>query len=146
MDITAARRDFHGETRSNAMHASTKDIEAKHYRKGPGKEAELSFMGHELIENRSGLVIETALTQAPGTAERKAAADMIVRHSPGARRITLGANKPFDAASLSWPVLVMAVAGIVGVRIAAVQVSCSCGTLSLTVWLERSPVWEGHQL
>src|SRR5512137_233040 len=40
--------DFHGEKRSNDTHASTTDPEAKLYRKGPGKEAKLCFMGHAL--------------------------------------------------------------------------------------------------
>ena len=92
-------RDFHGEKRSNATHASTTDPDAQLYRKGRGKEAKLSFMGHTLMENRSGLIVAATLTQATGTAERKAAEEMIVRHSPGARRITLGADKGFDAAA-----------------------------------------------
>src|SRR3954468_5350477 len=92
-------RDFHGEKRSNATHASTTDREAQLYRKGRGKEAKLSFMGHTLMENRSGLIVAATLTQATGTAERKAAEEMIVRHSPGARRITLGADKGYDAAA-----------------------------------------------
>src|SRR4051794_23371177 len=45
-------RDFHGERRSNDTHASTTDPEAKLYRKGRGKEAKLSYMGHLLMENR----------------------------------------------------------------------------------------------
>ena len=81
-------RDFNGEKRSNATHASTTDPEAQLYRKGRGKEAKLSFIGHTLMENRSGLIVAATLTQATGTAERKAAEEMIVRHSPGARRIT----------------------------------------------------------
>src|SRR3954463_2032138 len=93
-------RDFHGEKRSNATHASTTDPEAQLYRKGRGKEAKLSFMGHVLMENRSGLIVAAMLTQATGTAERKAAEAMIVRHSPGARRITLGADKGYDAAAV----------------------------------------------
>jgi hypothetical protein len=64
-----------------------------------GKEAKLSFMGHVVMENCSGLVVATTLTKATGTAERKAAEEMIVRDSPGARRITLGADKGYDAAS-----------------------------------------------
>ena len=40
-------------------------------------------MGHTLMENRSGLIVAATLTQATGTAERKAAEEMIVRHSPG---------------------------------------------------------------
>ena len=38
-------RDFHGEKRSNATHASTTDPEAQLYRKGRGKEAKLSLHG-----------------------------------------------------------------------------------------------------
>src|ERR1700759_1351354 len=92
-------RDFHGETRGNDTHASTTDPEAQLYRKGPGKEAKLSFMGHALMENRSGLVVAATVTKATGTAERKAAEQMIVRHSPGVRRITVGGDKGYDAAS-----------------------------------------------
>jgi transposase len=92
-------RDFHGEKRSNATHVSTTDPEAQLYRKGRGKEAKLSFMGHTLMENRNGLIVAAALTKATGTAERSAAEEMIVRHSPGASRITLGADKGYDAAS-----------------------------------------------
>jgi transposase len=92
-------RDFHGEKPANATHASTTDPEAKLYRKGQGKEAKLSFMGHTLMENRSGLIVAASLTEATGTAERKAAEEMIVRHSPGAQRITLGADKGYDAAA-----------------------------------------------
>jgi hypothetical protein len=51
------------------------------------------------MENRSGLIVAAALTKATGTAERTAAEEMIVRHSPGASRITLGADKGYDAAS-----------------------------------------------
>jgi hypothetical protein len=55
-------------------------------------------------QGRSGLGIEAqreALGRfaATGTAERTAAEAMIVRHSPGASRITLGADKGYDAAS-----------------------------------------------
>lgn len=92
-------RDFHGEKPANATHASTTDPQARLYRKGQGKEAKLSFMGHTLMENRSGLVVAATLTQASGTAERQAAQELIVRYSPGARRITLGADKGYDAAA-----------------------------------------------
>ena len=58
--------DFHGETRSNDTHASTIDPEARLYRKGPGKEAKLCFMGYALMENRSGLIVDACVTQADG--------------------------------------------------------------------------------
>jgi len=50
-------RDFHGERRRNDTHISTTDPDARLYRKGPGKEARLCFMGHALMENRNGLII-----------------------------------------------------------------------------------------
>ena len=89
-------RDFHGEQRSNETHASTTDPEARLYRKGSGQEAKLSYMGHAMMENRHGLVVGATLTPATGTAEREAAIKMIVRRSPGARRLTLGADKGYD--------------------------------------------------
>jgi hypothetical protein len=85
--------DFHGTRRGNATHASTTDREARLFRKGKGKEARLSYMGHALWENRHGLVVEAGLTQATGTAKREAAKDLIESHSPGSeRRLTLGAR------------------------------------------------------
>ena len=91
--------DFHDEKRSNETHSSATDPEAKLYRKGSGKEAKLSFIGNAMAENRHGLVVETELGAASGTIERDAAATMVVRHSPGSQRITLGADKAFDAAA-----------------------------------------------
>jgi transposase len=91
-------RDFHNEQRSNDTHASTTDPEAKLYKKGKGKEAKLCFMGHALMENRHGLVVQADATEANGTAERKAALEMIDRQAPGAcNQLTLGADKAYDA-------------------------------------------------
>ena len=59
--------DFHGEKRSNDTHASTTDPEARLYRKGHGKEAKLCFMGHALMENRNGLVVDACLSQPMDT-------------------------------------------------------------------------------
>src|SRR5947208_5080451 len=91
-----SERDFHGEKRSNDTHASTTDPQARLYRKGKGKEAKLSYIGNALTENRHGLVVEAELGSATGTIEREAAQTMIVRHSPGSRRLTLGADKAYD--------------------------------------------------
>jgi transposase len=91
--------DFHGQKRSNATYISTTDPEARLYRKGPGKEARLCFMGHAMSENRHGLVVEATLTPAAGTAERAAGKDMIESHAPGSeRRLTVGADKAYDTA------------------------------------------------
>jgi transposase len=89
--------DFHGQKRSNATHASTTDPEARLYRKGRGKEAKLCFIGHALMENRNGLVVDACLTQADGHAERIAALAMIEPRADRPRPITLGADKAYDA-------------------------------------------------
>lgn len=88
--------DFHGEKRSNDTHASTTDPEARLYRKGPGKEAKLCFMGHALMENRNGLVVDACLTPADGHAERVAALHMIEPQADRPQAITLGADKAYD--------------------------------------------------
>ena len=98
-----AERDFHGEKRSNATHASTTDPDARLYRKGNGRESKLCYMGHALTENRHGLAVGGGVTIASGTAEREAALDLIDRHRPvesrgGRRRITVGGDKGFDVA------------------------------------------------
>ena len=90
--------DFRGEKRSNATHASTTDPDAKLYRKGPGMEAKLCFIGHALMENRSGLLVDTCLTQAGGHAERVAALAMIEPLAERPRPVTLGADRGYDAA------------------------------------------------
>jgi len=88
--------DFHGQKRTNETHASTTDPEARLYRKGPGKEAKLRFMGHALMENRNGLVVDACLTEANGHAERIAALHMIEPRADRPRPITLGADKAYD--------------------------------------------------
>jgi len=89
--------DFHGQKRTNDTHASTTDPDAKLYKKGKGKEAKLSYMGHALIENRHGLVVQADATQASGTAERETALTLIDRQAPGTtNRLTLGADKAYD--------------------------------------------------
>jgi transposase len=91
-------RDFRGEKRSNETHASTTDPDARLYRKGAGRESVLCYMGHALMENRNGLAVAGDLTHATGTAEREAALALLDAHRPGARRITLGADKAYDVA------------------------------------------------
>ena len=94
-----AEVDFRGQKRSNATHASVTDPEARLYRKSPGTGASLCFIGHTLMENRNGLIVQTEMTQADGHAERRAALAMIHRHSPGStRRLTLAADKGYDCA------------------------------------------------
>src|SRR5207344_2424427 len=70
-------RDFHGERRRNETHASATDPEARLSRKGRGKEAKLCFLGHLLMENRHGLLVDGRVSEATGTAEREVAETML---------------------------------------------------------------------
>src|SRR5262249_2080412 len=91
-------RDFHGERRKNDTHASTTDGDARLFRKGPGKEARLCFMGHALMENRHGLIVDAVTTRASGHAERLAAIALIEPRADRPNPITLGADKAYDTA------------------------------------------------
>lgn len=88
--------NFRGERRCNATHQSTTDPQARLYKKAAGREAKLCYLGHLLMENRNGLVVNTRLTQADGYAERRAAVAM-VEEIPGFSRVTLGGDKGYDA-------------------------------------------------
>ena len=69
--------NFRGERRKNDTHASTTDPDARMYRKSDGHPARLVYMGHVLMENRSGLVVDTEVTPADGYGERHAALTML---------------------------------------------------------------------
>jgi transposase len=88
--------NFHKTKRSNETHESTTDSDARLYRKSSTHEARLAYMGHALMENRNGLVADARLTLATGTAERDAAVEMVDAIG-GSRRITVGADKGYDA-------------------------------------------------
>jgi transposase len=90
-DTGNADVDFRGEPRSNATHESTTDPEARLFKKAKGQEAKLAYLGHVLMENRNGLVVDTRVTQATGTAERDAAEAMLQE-----RRGTVGTDKAYD--------------------------------------------------
>ena len=93
---------FRGEKRTNDSHESKTDPDAKLYRKGKGQEAKLGYLGHVLMENRQGLIVEAMLTQADGTAERDAGLLMVYRRWRKNRRwgprapISVGADKAYD--------------------------------------------------
>jgi hypothetical protein len=89
-------QDFRGQKRSNDTHASTTDPDARLFRKGPGKEAKLCFMGHALMENRHGLIVNALATRASGHAERLAALHLVEPHADRPRKVTLGGDKGFD--------------------------------------------------
>jgi transposase len=94
--------DFHGHQRSNDTHESKTDPDARLYRKGHGQEAQLGYLGHVLMENRTGFIVDAVVTHATGTAERDAAAQMLrrkwMRHRRWAKskRMSVGADKAYD--------------------------------------------------
>jgi IS5 family transposase len=91
-----AERDFHDEKRKNDTHSSSTDPDARLFRKGAGKEAKLCHMGHLMMENRNGLIVDARLTAANGTAERTTALAMIDDNAkPGS---TVGGDKNYDTA------------------------------------------------
>lgn len=87
--------DFRGQRRTNDTHASTTDEQAKLRRKGPGKEAKLSYGGHALMENRHGLCVDLRVSSALET-ETEAAKQMLARQAKKrVRPTTLGADKGY---------------------------------------------------
>ena len=90
--------NFHGQKRKNDTHASTSDPDAKLYRKASGREARLSYMGHAVMENRNGLAIAGMVSQADGTAERRASEALLKRKARRrSGRITVGEDKAYDS-------------------------------------------------
>ena len=87
--------NFHGQRRRNATHASTTDPDARLYKKARGREARLGYLGHLLMEHRSGLIVNATVTPADGYSERDAALVMI-EGLPGRHRITVAADKGYD--------------------------------------------------
>jgi transposase len=91
--------NFHGQRRTNATHHSTTDPDARLYKKARGHEARLGYLGHLLMEHRSGLIVRTHVTPADGYGERDAALVMVERQ-PGRHRITVAADKGYDTRDL----------------------------------------------
>jgi transposase len=91
--------DFHGQRRKNDTHASVTDPQSRLYRKATGREAKLSYMGHVMMENRNGLAVAGRVTQADGTAERRASEVMLkVQRKAAGHHITVGEDKAYDTA------------------------------------------------
>src|SRR6185436_17996059 len=88
--------NFHQQRRSNATHRSTTDPDARLYKKARGREARLGYLGHVLMEHRSGLIVRATVTPADGFGERDAALVMIER-IPGRHRITVAGDKGYDS-------------------------------------------------
>lgn len=92
-----AEANFHQEKRSNDTHESKTDGDARLARKGSGKEAKLSYMGHTVMENRNGLIVKAQASHATGKAEREIASQLLGQ-LPGTGNKTVGADKNYDTA------------------------------------------------
>jgi len=77
------------------------DPDAKMARKGKGKEAKLSYNGNLLVENRNGLIVNTEVFEANGTAERDAALVML-EQIPGTKQEPWEATRA-TTRRISWP-------------------------------------------
>ncbi|HEU0055440.1 MAG TPA: IS5 family transposase [Longimicrobium sp.] len=87
--------DFRGQKRSNATHRSTTDPDARLMKKG-NTAAKLCYTASALMENRHGLIVDTEVEHATGTAECDSALTMLDRLPERKRRRTLGADKLYD--------------------------------------------------
>jgi hypothetical protein len=87
--------NFKGQRRINDTHRSRTDPDALLARKGDGESARLAYTGHALMDNRHGLVVDTTLTKASGTAEWVAALAML-EAVPGDGRKTVGGDRGYD--------------------------------------------------
>jgi transposase len=87
--------NFHGQRRRNATHQSTTDPDARLYKKAQGREAHVGYLGHVVMEHRSGLIVKATVTPADGHGERDAAL-VLIEDLPGQQRITVAADKGYD--------------------------------------------------
>jgi len=91
--------NFHGQKRKNDTHESVTDPDSRLYRKAQGREAKLCYMGHAVMENRNGLAVAGAVTQANGTAERRTSEAMLkAKRKAAGHPITAGEDKAYDTA------------------------------------------------
>jgi transposase len=77
-------------------HESTTDPESRLYKKSAAGQAEPSYLGHVVIENRNGLVVAACATQSSTTAEREATLQMLDEMERGDKVVTLGADKQYQ--------------------------------------------------
>lgn len=91
--------NYQGQKRKNDTHESKSDPDARLYRKSKRTGAQLCYLGHALMENRNGLVVDSRVTHAIGKAEEQAAASM-ASTIKGKRRVTLGGDKGYDSVEL----------------------------------------------
>jgi transposase len=94
----AVHEDFHGKSFSNKTHRSTSDPDSRLYKKSAGQEAYPRYLVHDLIDVRSGVILDRRASQASGKAEREVSLQQLVglrfRH-PALSIQTLSADKAY---------------------------------------------------
>ena len=100
-DTNPQDKDFHGTQLSNKTHRSKTDPDARLYRKSKGKGASLSFIGHNLIDTKSRVILATRATHASRSAEPAVALEMLsdLENFPDLRHAikTLAADKGYGS-------------------------------------------------
>ena len=70
-------KDFHGKKITNTTHRSTTDPDARIYKKSDGQEAALSYVGNDLIDTKSRVILSVKISQPGISTESDAALDML---------------------------------------------------------------------
>jgi transposase len=91
--------NFRGEARKNDTHQSTTDPDARLYRKSRSSAFQLSYLGHVLVENRSGLSVGARVSEATPQGEWEMAVEMLQQVKAPSRRVTVGADRAYDEAT-----------------------------------------------
>jgi transposase len=90
---SAGEWEGRGETYRNATHYSTTDPDARLYRKDHSQAAKPCYLGHDLIDTKSRVILRRRITPATGTAERDAALGMVDEVLAGQEALGL-VNRP----------------------------------------------------
>ena len=70
-------KDFRGTKLTNATHRSVSDPDARLFKKSRGQEASLSYIGNDLIDTKSRVILATKVSQPGVSTERDAAIEML---------------------------------------------------------------------
>lgn len=95
-DDAPPSENWHGESPSNATHESKSDLESRLYRKSHAAPTLPSYLGHVLMDNRHGLVVNVQASTSDRTAERDVAAQMLADVAGPGKCVTVGADKAYD--------------------------------------------------
>ena len=78
------------------LHESTTDPQARLYKKSAPEPAQPSYLGHVLMENKNGLIVQSCVSEAGRRAELDAALAMLAAVPRGRRSITVAADKGYQ--------------------------------------------------